>query len=72
MFLPDELTIWMLGQWSGLSVSALTLENWIQVMGSKAQQALETQLEAQGRGIVLSILQTIRSIKERVTSNSLI
>jgi hypothetical protein len=48
--MPYELASWMLGQWSGLSVSASSLWNWVQVMGNKAQQELETQLKAQASG----------------------
>lgn len=48
--MPYELASWMLSQWSGLSVSASTLWNWVQLMGSKAQQELETQLDAQESG----------------------
>jgi len=48
--MPYELASWMLGQWSGLSVSASSLWNWVQVMGDKAQQELETQLKAQASG----------------------
>lgn len=45
--MPYELASWMLGQWCGLSVSSLSLWNWGQGMGNKAQQMLEIQLEAQ-------------------------
>jgi len=50
LFMPYQLSSWMLGQWSGLSVSASSLWNWVQVMGDKAQQELETQLKAQASG----------------------
>ena len=48
--MPYDLASWMLGQWSGLSVSASSLWNWVQAVGSKAQQELETQLKAQESG----------------------
>lgn len=48
--MPYDLSSWMLSQWSGLSVSASTLWNWVQLMGSKAQQDLEAQLVTQESG----------------------
>jgi len=48
--MPYELASWMLGQWSGLSVSASTLWNWVQIKGQEAQADLEAQLQAQASG----------------------
>jgi hypothetical protein len=48
--MPYELASWMLGQWSGLSVSASTLWHWVQVKGAQAQTELEAQLEGQAAG----------------------
>jgi hypothetical protein len=50
LVMPYELASWMLRQWSGVSVSASSLWNWVQVMGSKAQAELATQLEAAASG----------------------
>lgn len=50
LFMPYELASWMLGQWSGLSVSPSSLWNWVQSVGNKAQQELEAQLNAQSSG----------------------
>lgn len=49
--MPYELASWMLGQWSGQSVSASTLWNWVQVKGQQAQAELEAQLQAQTTGV---------------------
>jgi phosphotransferase system HPr-like phosphotransfer protein len=51
LFMPYELGSWMLGQWSGLSVSASSLWKWVQIMGTQAQQNLEAQLDAHGSGV---------------------
>ena len=40
----------MLGQWSGVSVSASTLWNWVQAKGTEAQAQLEAQLQVQALG----------------------
>ena len=48
--MPYELASWMLGQWSGLSVSASTLWNWVQAKGTEAQAQLEAQLQVQASG----------------------
>lgn len=48
--MPYELASWMLGQWSGLSVSASTLWNWVQVQGQQAQAELNQQLQLQADG----------------------
>jgi len=50
LFMPYELANWMLSQWSGFSLSASMLWNWVQLMGSKAQQEIEAQLETQSSG----------------------
>lgn len=48
--MPYELASWMLGQWSGLSVSANTLWNWVQAEGQHAQTELNAQLQQQANG----------------------
>jgi hypothetical protein len=48
--MPYELASWLLGQWSGLSVSASTLWNWVQTKGEQAIADLEAQLIAQAEG----------------------
>lgn len=48
--MPYELASWMLGQWSGLTVSAATLWNWVQQKGQQAQVELEAALAAQAAG----------------------
>jgi len=48
--MPYELASWMLGQWSGVSVSASSLWNWVQLKGTQAQAELEQQLQAQAAG----------------------
>jgi uncharacterized membrane protein len=48
--MPYELASWMLGQWSGLSVSASTLWNWVQAQGKQAQAELSAQLQQQAAG----------------------
>ena len=48
--MPYELASWMLGQWSGVSVSASTLWNWVQAKGTEAQAQLEAQLQVQALG----------------------
>lgn len=48
--MPYELASWMLGQWSGLTVSATTLWHWVQQKGQQAQVELEAALAAQANG----------------------
>ena len=48
--MPYELASWMLGQWSGLSISAATLWHWVQQKGHQAQVELEAALAAQAAG----------------------
>ena len=48
--MPYELSSWILGQWGKVSVSTSTVCNWVQHFGSKAQQVLSAQLEAQASG----------------------
>jgi hypothetical protein len=50
LVMPYELASWMLGQWSGLSVSASSLWNWVQLMGKQAQSELNAQLSEQASG----------------------
>jgi len=50
IIMPYELASWILGQWSGLSISASTLWNWVQIKGQEAQADLEAQLQAQASG----------------------
>lgn len=49
--MPYETASWMLSQWSGLSVSAASLWNWVQQMGSQAKEELEAQLQQQASGV---------------------
>lgn len=48
--MPYELASWMLGQWSGLTVSSSTLWNWVQSYGKRAKEELEEQLSRQESG----------------------
>lgn len=48
--MPYELASWLLGQWSGLSVSSRTLWTWVQVKGKQAEAELLSQLQAQAAG----------------------
>ena len=48
--MPYDLASWLLGQWSGLSVSSSTLWNWVQIKGKQAQADLAAQLTAQADG----------------------
>lgn len=50
VLMPYETASWLLGQSSGLSVSASTLHNWVQHYGAAALSALTTQLQAQADG----------------------
>lgn len=50
ILMPYELASWLLGQWSGLTVSATTLWNWVQQKGQQAQADLEQALAAQANG----------------------
>jgi len=50
VMVPYEVASWLLGQWSGLSVSASTLWNWVQVKGQKAMEEMQEQLQAQAKG----------------------
>ena len=50
LVMPYELASWLLGQWSGLSISSTTLWNWIQTKGQQAQADLEAELKAQTDG----------------------
>jgi hypothetical protein len=53
--MPYDLASWMLGQWSGLSISASTLWNWVQLKGAGAQAELTEQLQAQADGEAVPI-----------------
>lgn len=50
VMMPYEVASWLLGQWSGLSISASTLWNWVQVKGQQARKEMEAQLQAQTQG----------------------
>ncbi len=50
LFMPYELAAWLLGQFSGLSVSASSLWNWVERQGKAAQAKLAQQLEQQEQG----------------------
>jgi hypothetical protein len=50
VIMPYATASWLLGQWSGLSVSASSLWNWVQQYGASAATALTAQLQAQAEG----------------------
>lgn len=54
LVMPYELASWMLGQWSGLSVSASSLWSWVQQRGQQVQAELMEQLTAQADGTEVS------------------
>jgi hypothetical protein len=55
LVMPYDLASWMLGQWSGLSISASTLWNWVQLKGADAAAELAEQLQAQAAGEAVPI-----------------
>jgi hypothetical protein len=50
VIMPYATASWLFEQWSGLSVSASSLWNWVQQYGAAATTALTAQLEAQADG----------------------
>lgn len=50
LVMPYELASWILGQWSGRSVSSQTLWNWVQAKGKQAEAELSEQLQRQAAG----------------------
>jgi hypothetical protein len=50
LFVPYELAAWLLGQFSGLQVSASSLWNWVERQGKAAQVELAQQLAQQHQG----------------------
>jgi hypothetical protein len=50
LVMPYELAAGMLGQWSGLSVSASSLWNWVQAKGQQAEAELNAHLQQQAAG----------------------
>ena len=50
--MPYELARWMLGQWSGVQVSASTLWNWVEQTGRAARAEVLTQLQASAGAMV--------------------
>ncbi len=48
--MPYDLASWMLSQWSGLSISASALWDWVQIRGAAALDDLECQRQAQAQG----------------------
>jgi len=50
LFVPYELAAWLLGQFSGLSLSASSLWNWVEAKGTVAQAELSEQLAQQASG----------------------
>jgi len=50
VMVPYEVASWLMGQWSGLSVSASTLWNWVQAKGEQAMVEIQEQLQAQAQG----------------------
>lgn len=50
LFVPYDLAAWLLGQWSGVSVSASSLWNWVEHQGTAALTELSEQLVKQDAG----------------------
>ncbi|MEM9484228.1 MAG: ISKra4 family transposase, partial [Cyanobacteria bacterium P01_F01_bin.116] len=50
VFVPYELAAWLLGQFSGLQVSASSLWNWVEQHGQVALAELSEQLSQQQAG----------------------
>lgn len=50
LFVPYELAAWLLGQFSGLSVSASSLWNWVENTGTTALTELSEQIRQQQSG----------------------
>jgi hypothetical protein len=50
LFVPYELAAWLLGQFSGLPVSASSLWNWVERRGQQALDELSAQLAQQRSG----------------------
>jgi hypothetical protein len=50
LFVPYELAAWLLGQFSGLQVSASSLWNWVERQGKAAEAELAQQLVQQQQG----------------------
>ena len=50
LFVPYELAAWLLGQFSGLPVSASSLWNWVKRQGTEAAAELSEQLAQQAAG----------------------
>jgi hypothetical protein len=50
LFVPYELAAWLLGQFSGIPVSASSLWNWVERQGSQALSELAQQLAQQQTG----------------------
>jgi hypothetical protein len=48
--MPYETASWLLGQWSGMTVCASSLWNWVQQRGETATQQQQQQLQAQASG----------------------
>ena len=46
IMLPYNMAAWLLGQWSGLSVSQSSLFHWVQEMGASAMEQLEQQVRS--------------------------
>jgi hypothetical protein len=53
LFVPYELAAWLLGQFSGLPVSASSLWNWVQRQGNQALVELSAQLAQQQAGVLV-------------------
>lgn len=63
--MPYDLASWIIGQWSGLSVTGATLWNWVQEMGQKAQEEIELALACQAAGKTIvpeALSETIESL----------
>jgi len=50
LFVPYELAAWLLGQFSGLNLSASSLWNWVETQGTAALAELSEQLGQQAAG----------------------
>jgi hypothetical protein len=53
LFVPYELAAWLLGQFSGVPVSASSLWNWVERQGSQAVAELSEQLAQQQAGTLV-------------------
>jgi hypothetical protein len=52
VFVPFEVSAWMLGQFTGVLLSADTVWNWVQSVGRQAQSQWESEIQALAQGRV--------------------